>query len=65
MAIDLRKNKDSLLKAYNDVVADNNSIDWYWVLDLYLEYRQSENLAVCEDAYDSNLWMIVSALPHT
>lgn len=28
MAIDLRKNKDSLLKAYNDVVADNNSIDW-------------------------------------
>ncbi|XP_052269740.1 drebrin-like protein A isoform X2 [Dreissena polymorpha] len=28
MAIDLRKNKDALLKAYNDVVADNNKIDW-------------------------------------
>ncbi|XP_060564639.1 drebrin-like protein B isoform X2 [Ruditapes philippinarum] len=28
MAIDLRKNKDSLLKAYNEVVADNNDIDW-------------------------------------
>ena len=28
MAIDLRKNKDALQKAYNDVVADNNSIDW-------------------------------------
>ncbi|XP_052773189.1 drebrin-like protein isoform X2 [Mya arenaria] len=28
MAIDLRKHKDALLKAYNDVVADNNSTDW-------------------------------------
>ncbi|KAL4232159.1 hypothetical protein ACF0H5_009734 [Mactra antiquata] len=28
MAIDLRKNKDALLKAYNEVVTDNNDIDW-------------------------------------
>ncbi|XP_056006127.1 drebrin-like protein B isoform X9 [Ostrea edulis] len=28
MAIDLRKNKDALLKAYNDVVDDKSSTDW-------------------------------------
>lgn len=28
MAIDIRKNKDALLKAYNDVVDDNSSTDW-------------------------------------
>ena len=42
MAIDLRKNKDSLLKAYNDVVADNNSIDWYWVVHYSLLYLSEE-----------------------
>ena len=28
MAIDLRKHKDALLKAYNDVVDEKNNIDW-------------------------------------
>ncbi|XP_025093633.1 drebrin-like protein isoform X2 [Pomacea canaliculata] len=28
MAVDLKKNKDSLLKAYNDVVSDNSGTNW-------------------------------------
>lgn len=29
MAIDLRKNKEALLQAYNEVVSDKNNVDWW------------------------------------